>query len=77
MTTTADESKRVLIPQARPGQVYTVQADAEGVVTLIPVKPAEEKPMKARLEQHGGYTVVVTDRPVDEQVIRELLADFP
>ena len=39
---TADDRKRVRIPDAKPGQVFSYENNADGSVTLIPIK-AEAK----------------------------------
>ena len=77
ITTKADSRKRVLVPQARPGQVYAVQENADGSFTLTMVKPAQQARSKCRLAKEDGFTVVVPGQPIDEQAIKELLADFP
>ena len=74
-TITADDYKRVRIPTAKPGQVFAFEDNA-GILTLTPVKPVEPvtRPAKVRFESGG---VAVTDRPINEAAIRELLTDFP
>jgi hypothetical protein len=39
ITAKADDRKRVLVPQAKPGQVYALQDNGDGSVTLLPLKP--------------------------------------
>jgi len=41
-TVTADDRKRVRIPDAKPGQVFSYENNADGSVTLTPIK-IEEK----------------------------------
>ena len=41
-TVTVDDRKRVRIPDAKPGQVFSLESDSEGTVVLTPVK-AERK----------------------------------
>ena len=74
ITTKADKRKRVLVPQVKPGQVYAVQENADGSFTLTMVKPAQ---FKCRLAKEGGFTVAVPGQPINEDAIKELLADFP
>ena len=77
ITTKADDQNRVVVPQAKPGQVYAVQANADGGFTLTVVKePASARP-GCRLAKEDGFTVVVPEQPIDEQAIKELLAEFP
>ena len=37
-TVTADDRKRVRIPDAKPGQVFSYENNADGSVTLTPIK---------------------------------------
>jgi len=37
-TVTADDRKRVRIPDAKPGQVFAYENNADGSVTLTPIK---------------------------------------
>ena len=76
-TTKADNRKRVLVPQAKPGQVYAIQENADGGFTLTVVEPQEPPPAKCRLAKEDGFTVVVPGQPINEHAIKELLADFP
>ena len=77
ITTKADSRKRVVLPQAKPGHVYAVEDNANGSFTLTEVKPPQPKTPKCRLVKENGYTVVVPSQPINEQAIKELLADFP
>ena len=79
MTTTADSRKRVVLPAAKPGDRFDVQASADGVFILRPLKLVKKtgRPAKVRFEKRGRYTVAVTDRPIDMNVVKELLANFP
>ena len=42
-TVTADDRKRVRIPDAKPGQVFAYESTEDGSVTLTPVKPQQRK----------------------------------
>jgi hypothetical protein len=77
ITTKADNLKRVLVPQAKPGQVYTVQENTDGSLTLTVVEPNQPAHPKCRVAREGGFTVVVPGQPINEAAIKELLADFP
>ena len=48
MTTTVDSKKRVVLPAARPGEVYDVQREGDG--RLLLVRLARPEP-KARLNR--------------------------
>jgi hypothetical protein len=76
-TLSVDKYQRVRLPDVKGGQKFAYENKGNGVLTLTEVKPLEERPMKARLKKRGRYTVVVTDRPVDESVIKQMLSDFP
>ena len=77
ITATADNQKRVVVPQAKPGQVYAISENADGSFTLTVVKPIEEANLKCRVTTENGFTVVVPEQPIDESAIKEMLADFP
>lgn len=42
-TLKADDRRRVMLPDAKPGQVYAYE-NASGTITLTPVKKEESKP---------------------------------
>jgi hypothetical protein len=76
MTVIADNKKRVVLPTAKPGDRFDMQVSADGF-HLRKLEPVEPKPAKVRFEKRGKYTVGILDRPIDEKVIKELLAEFP
>jgi hypothetical protein len=73
ITTKADNLKRVVVPQAIPGELYAVQENADGSFTLTAVQPNEPTIPKCHLAKEDGFTVVVPGQPIDEQAIKELL----
>ena len=73
----ADSRKRVVVPQARPGEAYAIQENADGSFTLTIVKSAEPAKPTCRVGKEKGFTVVVPGQPINEAAIKELLADFP
>jgi hypothetical protein len=77
MTAKADDRKRLVVPLARPGQVYDVQANADGSITLSPLKVARRVPQFVRTAKRGGYTVGMLDAPIDPAALKAALADFP
>lgn len=77
ITAKADDRKRLVVPLARPGQVYDVQANTDGSITLSPLKVGRRVPQFVRTEKRGGYTVGVLDAPIDPAALKEALADFP
>jgi hypothetical protein len=76
MTVIADNKKRVTLPTAKPGDRFDIQISGEGFL-LRKLEPVESRPAKVRFEKRGKYTVGVLDRPIDEKVIKELVAEFP
>jgi hypothetical protein len=76
-TTKADDEGRVLVPQAKPGQVYAVVENADGGFTLTAIKPAAMRRLQCRLAEENGFTVVVPQQPINEVAIKELLAELP
>jgi hypothetical protein len=75
MTVTADNEKRVLLPAARPGDRFDVEVSPEGFV-LRRVEPVTA-PAKVVIEKRQGFTVGRLGHPIDEQALRNALADFP
>jgi hypothetical protein len=79
-TIIADNKKRVRIPDAEPGQVYAYETTGEGQfkLTLIkPVETAEDRPAKVTFVKEGGFTVMSSDRPIDEDALKQALSEFP
>jgi len=76
MTVIADNKKRVVLTQAKPGDRFDVQVSANGYV-LRKLEPVQSKPAKVRFIKRDGYTVAIADQPINEQALREALADFP
>jgi hypothetical protein len=77
ITTKADDQKRIVVPQAKPGQVYAVQENLDGSFTLKAVRPVASAPPTCRMDNEDGFPVAVPNQPIDEQAIKELLAEFP
>ena len=77
ITTKVDNLKRVMVPQAKPGQVYSVVENMDGSFTLTMVEPVQQIHPECQLTKEGGFTVAVPGQPIDEHAIKELLADFP
>jgi len=76
MKVTADARRRVVLADAKPGDVFDQVLEGTRIV-LIKLEPALHRPAKARIEKRGRYSVGVLDQPINEQAIREALADFP
>lgn len=77
ITTKVDDQKRIVVPQAKPGQVYAVEENLDGSFTLKAVGPVASVPPTCRLADEDGFPVAVPNQPIDEQAIKELLAEFP
>jgi hypothetical protein len=77
MKVVADEKKRVVLPSARPGDSFEIQTAGEGKFILIRLVPATTRPARVKVEKRGRFTVGVLDRPIDEQAIKDALAEFP
>jgi hypothetical protein len=77
-TVKADSRKRVVLPGAKPGDCFRVQISGTGnEFRLTLLEPVQRRPNKVRLEKRGGYTVGVTARPIDEEALKQALAEFP
>lgn len=76
MTVIADNKKRVVLPIAKPGDRFDVEVSSEGFL-LRRLEPVERKPAKIRFEKRGRFTVAIADQAINEQALRESLADFP
>jgi len=76
MTVIADNKKRVVLPTAKPGDCFDVEVSGEGFL-LRKLEPVERKPAKVRFMKRGRFTVAIADQPINEQALREALADFP
>ena len=78
MTVVADNKKRVTLRLAKPGDRFDVQISPGGKFILTKLEPVRETPpAKERIEKRGQYHVGVLDRPINEEALKEALADFP
>jgi hypothetical protein len=73
MSVTVDNCRRVILPEAKPGEEFDVQTQGDGVFVLRRLVPVKDRPMRARLVKRNGRTVVVTEHPLDERLIKELI----
>ena len=76
MTVITDSEKRVVLPQAQPGECFDVQACANGFV-LRKLESVSPGPAKVGFVKRDGFTVAMADQPIDEEALREALANFP
>jgi hypothetical protein len=80
VTLKADDRSRVKLPGVQPGQVFALENEENGIVKLTPVKEvesAEDRPAKVHFEKRAGYTVGVTDRPIDMEALKQALKELP
>jgi hypothetical protein len=78
MTVVADNKKRVTLRLAQPGDRFDVQVSPQGKFILTKLEPVQKTPpAKVRIEKRGAYHVGVLDRPINEEALKEALADFP
>ena len=77
MTVTADRKGRVIIPAARPGDLFEIQPAGEGKFTLTRLELIQDRPNRGHFEKRGKYSVFVTEKPISLDGIKEALADFP
>jgi hypothetical protein len=76
MTVIADNKKRVVLSQAKPGDRFDIEV-APGGYVLRKLEPVQPRPAKVRFKKRGGYTVAIADQPINEEALRQALADFP
>jgi hypothetical protein len=77
VTVTADEKSRVTLPAARPGDKFEVHVAGEGQMVLTRVLPVQGDFVEVKIEKRGNFSVGVLSRPIDDQALKEALADFP
>jgi hypothetical protein len=77
MIVTADAKKRVVLPVAKPGDSFNVQVSGEGTVVLRRLDTSRCRPAKVRFKKRGRFTVGILDRPINDDALREALAEFP
>jgi len=78
MIVIADHKKRVTLRLAKPGDRFDVQVASDGRYVLIRLEPVQsEGTAKVRIEKRGQYHIGVLDHPIDEEAIKDALAEFP
>ena len=77
ITAIADSKHRVTLRQARHGDRFDVEILEEGKYVLTRLESTKPRPSRVRFEKRDGYTVGVSDQPVNEQAIRDALDEFP
>jgi len=78
MTVVADSKKRVTLRRANPGDRFDVQISSDGKYILTKLEPVRDlPPAKVRIQRRGRYHVGVLDRPMNEEVLKKALDEFP
>jgi hypothetical protein len=78
MTVVTDNKKRVTLRLAKPGDRFDVRVVSDGNYILTKLEPVQLMgTAKVRIEKRGKYHVGVLDHPINEEAIKEALAEFP
>jgi len=78
MTVVTDQKKRVTLRLARPGDRFDVQVASDGHYILTRLEPVHPwGAAKVRIEKRGQYHVGVLDHPVNEEALKDAVAEFP
>ncbi len=77
MTVVADSKKRVVLPVAEPGDRFEVRVAADGTVVLARLHPVPSRPARVKVEKRGGFSVGILNHPIDDEALREALAELP
>ena len=72
MTTTADSKKRVVLPLARPGDVFDVQLQGEGQFMLVRLARPEPKARLTRAQCLRAIDAAPLHPKVTWETLREL-----
>ena len=76
MTVIADDRKRIVLPDAKPGDRFDIESSNNGFI-LRRLQSVESKPANVTVQKREGFSIWETDQPINEQAIREALAEFP
>ena len=76
MTVIADDRKRIVLPDAKPGDRFDIECLDDGFM-LRRVDSVESKPAKVTVQKRNGFSIWETDQPSSEEAIRKALAEFP
>jgi len=78
MTVVADNKKRVTLRLAKPGDRFDVQVASNGHYILTKLEPVKLRAAaKVRIEKRGQYHVGVLDHPINEEALKDAVAEFP
>ena len=76
MTVITDNKKRVTLP-TKPGSRFDLQAVGKDKFILIRLEPVKLRQSRVTFRKKGGYTVGKLDHPINNEALREALAEFP
>jgi hypothetical protein len=74
MTIKADDKKRVVLPSAKPGDVFRVELSPDGRITLTKLVPAEPRLVKPR-KVNGRWMGAAEARPDRQSIVDAIRAD--
>lgn len=78
MTVIADNKRRVVLSEAKPGDRFDICIPAKGKYILTKLSPASDPlPARVRIQKRGKYHVGILSRPINESVLRNVVAEFP
>jgi hypothetical protein len=78
MTVVTDSKKRVTLRPAKPGDRFDVRVVSDGNYVLTKLEPVKLRgAAKVRIEKRGQYHVGVLDHPINEEALKEAVAEFP
>lgn len=79
MTRTIDPKRRLVLPDHfHSGDVVEIETEGEDVLIIRRMKAVKRHTHKMRLvRQKDGFTVLVGGSPVNSEIVKRLLEDFP
>jgi hypothetical protein len=78
MTVVTDNKKRVTLRLAQPGDRFDIQVVSDGNYILTKLEPVQlNGAAKVRIEKRGRFHVGVLDHPINEEALKDAVAEFP
>ncbi len=77
-TLTVDDRQRVRLPEAKPGEVFAYQPNADGTIKLVPMVPkAGPRRVRAKLTKRGNsmFFQVPKGYNLDPEAIAKAVAE--
>ena len=75
MTTTADSKKRIVLPTARPGDVFDIQRHGDGRFVLVRLERPEPETKLTRKQSLQAIADAPLQPKMDWPTIRELMRE--